>query len=301
MTILNSIMIYSAILIVASIAGLIADKSGDISFWINGSMIIGALMYSIIGSIFKGKLTYMIPTIIISALVTGLFSMIHALATIKWKADFILSATALNILSAGLALFIVPIAASKFQGGSTIFVNPFPNEGVGTKGMTYQAIYWVIIAAIILILTIIYFTYTKFGLRHKAVGENPNAADSASINVLTYKYISIFVAGSFCGIAGSMTLIKMNAFMGNVQGLGFISLAIVILGQWRISIITISAIIFASIWGFVEYNTDFLSMIPKEFMKSLPFLLSLISLVFLSKFKSAPAGQGIHFSTGGGR
>lgn len=301
MTLLNSVMIYGAIILIASLAGMIADRSGDISFWINGSMIIGALLYSITGSVFKGKSSYLPLSLIISALGAGLFSMIHALATIKWKADFILSATALNILAAGLALFIVPIAASKYQNGTTIFVNPFVNEGYGRDGLTYQAIYWTIIAAVVLVVVSFYFAFTKIGLRHKSIGENPNSSDAASINVTRYKYFAILVAGSLCGMAGAMTLTKMNAFIGNVQGMGFIALAVVILGQWRITIITAASIVFALVWGYVQFDENLVAVLPKEFLKSLPFILSLGSLIFLSKFKSAPAAQGIHFIPEGGR
>ena len=302
MDLLNAMMIFFSILMVASIASLIADRSGDISFWINGSMIIGALLFSTIGSMFRNQNDFIFLSLLVSCVGTGLFTLIHAFITIKFKANFILSSTAINILASGIALFLVPILSKKLQNGSSSFSNPFVDIGIdigGNYGITKQAIMWISIATILSILVFIYFKFTKIGMRHKTIGENPNAADAAGVNVVKYKFISLFVAGFLCGLAGSMSLTKMNVFIGNVQGMGFISLAITILGQWRIPLMVFSAGLFSSIWAFVEYNTSFAG-IPKDILKMLPFLLSLCSLVFLSRFKSNPKAQGIHFNKTGG-
>ena len=295
--ILFSALIYMAVLIIASMSGLISEKVGIINIAINGFMIIGALMYGIFSNLLKGweRQWTIVFAIILAILTTGLFSLLHGVVTIMFKADHVVSGTAINLLAAGLALFLTPTLAleiTKRKGDVFLLVYEF--DGISKSFLSPEAIIYAVIAVFIAASLAIYFKYTKTGLRHAAIGENPNAADSAAINVNRYKWVVVFFSGVLGGLAGVVAMSQINVFRGNVQGLGFIALAIMILGQWRISFITFTSFIFAFLWGYLARNKNIFGM-PENFIKMVPFILSLVALLGLSKFKSAPQAVGQHF------
>lgn len=293
--ILDASLVFGAILLIAALSGLISEKAGVVNIGINGMMIIGALSFSVLGHVFKGENhTYtLVFSLIIAGLIAAIFALIHGFATIVLKADHVVSGTAINLLAAGIGLVLTPYFGQKLENQDHITM-AYGFKNFGTTGINPQSIIYIAIALMIAASIFVYFKHTKFGLRHSAVGENPNAADSAAIKVNKYKWIAVTVSGFLAGIAGSIAVFRMNQFNGNVQGLGFVALAIMIIGQWKTVLIIPSAIVFALIYGWATYvGSDF--PVPQPILRMLPFVLSLVALVGLSKFQAAPKAAGAHF------
>lgn len=300
MDLLNSAFLLCAILLIASLSGLVSEKAGIVNIAINGMMIIGALMFCVFSSFLanKGQGMYVVDLLLVG-LVVGAFALIHGLATIVLKADHVVSGTAINLLAAGMGLFLTQYLAKhmpSIANGANItqsFKSPYLDSASAIPALqTTNFVYFMI--GLGLTGTIwTYFKYTKKGVAHAAVGENPNAVDSAGIKVNRIKWYAVFFSGFLAGIAGGMVMQKIGTFGGNVQGLGFVALAIMILGQWRPWIMFGSAIVFALLYAVADKYV--FESIPKDVMKMIPFIASLLVLVLLSKFQSAPKAVGQHF------
>lgn len=301
MDLLNSTILFAAVLLVASLSGLFSEKAGIVNIAINGLMIIGAMSFCVFSSVFQGdsnNFTFVFSLIAAGA-VTALFSLIHAFVTIVLKADHVVSGTAINLFAGGIGLFLAHYLAKNMpsiSNGSGI-MHLYRSSKVDSSSSIPQLqsmslIYFLI--AFGMVATIwVYFKYTRAGIAHAAVGENPNAVDSAGLKVNRIKWIAVAISGFLAGVAGGMLMLKMGTFNGNVQGLGFVALAILILGQWRPWIIFIGSFTFALLYAVADKYV--FASVPKDIMKMIPFVTSLIVLVALSKFQSAPKAVGQHF------
>lgn len=299
MDLINATLIFSAILIVASLSGFISEKAGVVNVAIEGFMIIGALLFKIFGGLFRGDENFytFIFAALLAALITAAFALLHGFMTIKLKANHVVAGTAINLFASGIALFLSFQIAPLFEvnNGISSFQLIYDNYFVDGNKQQFQFlnIIYFVIALIIASSIFTYFKYTKFGIRHAGVGENPNAMDSAGVNVYLHKWVAVIISGFLAGLAGSFTMAKIPVFNGNVQGLGFVALAIMILGQWRVSIMVIVSFAFAFLYSVADkYVFEYF---PKDLMKALPFILSLVALVGLSKFQNMPKANGIHF------
>lgn len=292
--VLDATFIYMAVLLIAALSGLISEKAGVVNIGINGMMTFGALIFAVMGSVFDNQQSTFVVSLLIAATGAGLFALLHGVATIVFKADHVVSGTAINLLASGICLFLTPILAKDLVGSNN-FQNPYTFFVLGpSTSITSISIVYLMVALSIAGSLFVYFKYTKFGKRHASVGENPNAADSAAINVIKYKWIAVFISGFLAGIAGAAAIQKIGTYNGDVQGLGFVALAIMILGQWRIPFIAIGSLAFAFLWGYASVNKELFGL-PESVVKMIPFILSLVALVVLSKFQMAPKAAGLHF------
>lgn len=296
MDLLNAALLFSAILIVASLSGLFSEKGGIVNIAINGLMIIGALSFQIFAAMMHGESHFytFIFALLCAGVVTAIFSLIHGFATIVLKADHVVSGTAINLLAAGLGLFLTKVLAGHFavNQGVDQLQRVYEIKYVGNDFYLMNIIYFAL-AVFIAITIYTYFKHMKLGIAHAAVGENPNAVDSAGLKVNGIKWWAVSVSGFLAGVAGSIAMQKIGTFNGNVQGLGFVALAIMILGQWRTWFIVFGAFAFAILYAVADKYV--LESIPKDIMKMIPFVLSLLALVVMSKFQSAPKAVGLHF------
>lgn len=143
----------------------------------------------------------------------------------------------------------------------------------------------------IFVFIFIAFKYTKWGLRLKSIGENPQAADAAGINVNFYKWQGVLISGFLAGIAGSIWSQYLGvAFSGNVSGLGFIALTILIMGRWKVVYIAIASIIFSLIYSVttvIGNGSGIFESIKtyQNIFYLLPYLVTLIILIFTSKIQ----------------
>lgn len=296
----NTSLIFS-IFIIAAIAGMISERAGVINVAIEGYMIIGGLTFSITGSLMNSDSQHgwtQILAILFAAIVCALFSMLQSLASIKLKANQIVAGTAINILAQGIGLYL---ATSSFFGteATSITSNYLTMKFDGDKGIFTL---YLVIAIVIAGVVGLYFTFTKVGIRHAATGENPNAIDAAGISVVKYRWGAAAMSGALAGIAGSIYVVGMvgGRFYGSTDGWGFLALAIMIVGQWRVKYISLGAFAFAIFFALSRsagIAIDMGSWINSNttLFKAVPFIISILIMVAFAKWSKPPKASGVPY------
>ncbi len=295
-----TMIIFISILSIGAIGGLFSERSGVFNIAINGMMIIGALSYSVISSHVKGSQYNQIWVILIAGLIAGCFALLHAVACIRFKANQIISGTALNLLAPGLALFWITSIEKK-----AIIISPYKSLSLSSTYNSFAHLinFPIIMSVIILILGWLLLYKTPFGFKLRACGENPYALASVGINVNRIRYIALFISGFLAGIAGGIYVQFTSEFSGLIAGLGFISLAILIFGRWRIQWVFMSAIFFGFLQGFAlskgllgtsAHGSIWYKMAStnQNLFLILPFAISIIALIFTSYKSQAPRAAG---------
>ncbi|WP_374695813.1 ABC transporter permease [Spiroplasma endosymbiont of Polydrusus formosus] len=284
-----------AVLLIAAMAGLYSERAGVVNIAIDGIMIIGALVHSLLGKVLSQYGNWMqIIALLVAAISGGGGALLHGFASITLKAQQVISGTALNLLATGLGLFFVSIP--------TLTTGNMIKTGFSTIGIdSYQIVNIFLIIAIVLAgFTFVFFHFTKTGIHYVGCGENPNAVDSAGINVIRTRYKAVIISGCLAGLAGAMfTYYVSGQFRGDVQGQGYIALAIMIFGQWRIQYITVGAVLFSflialseTLWRFTGWN---IAEPSNQLLKILPFVFALITMVSFSKYSKVPKASCIPF------
>lgn len=308
---LNGTLVFSTALIFAAIGGMISERSGVINIGIEGFMVSGAFFAAIftyyaenagLGSIspWIGLLAAFVCTIF--------FSFIHAIASIKYKANQVVSGTVINILAPALTFFLVkvlfdgaaetPILSNVFRKISIPYLSEIPLLG----DMFFKAYPTTYIVILLVIVMYFLFKNTTVGLRLRAVGEHPGAADTAGINVNRIRYISVMLSASIAALGGATIVLTTTSSFSftTIAGQGFIALAAMIFGKWHPIGVTLGAILF----GFAQALKDqlqiipFAQSIPNELFYMLPYLLTLIVLIFAVGRSSAPAALGQPYEPG---
>ncbi|EFF41846.1 ABC transporter permease [Mycoplasmopsis alligatoris] len=307
---ISFMILYFCILSIGGLSGLFSERVGIINIGIDGMMIIGALTYAITARLMVGPYAaafgnsrpgwFQIPLFAISMVVSMAFSWLHGLATIKLKSDHTISGVAINSLAAGIALTMVFVVARQDKIDFAIDELAVSQDSIGSFLSSISL--KIFIVPIIGIAAIWVLKYTKWGLRFKAIGENPQAADVAGVNVNRYKWQGISISGALAGLAGAFMAQYLGAqFIGNVQGLGFLAIAILIMGQWRGGLVFIAALGFSFIYGFSialqSAQWEILKpIVPyKGLFTLIPYLMTLIVLIFTSRKSKAPKAAGINY------
>ena len=336
-------LIYAVPLMIVALAGVYAERSGIINLALEGIMIFGAF----IGVLFVRLVQqwgwfeaayqaeniwvmqgFMLLTMVVSALLGAAFAMLLAFAAINLKADQTVGGTALNLLAPALVLFFVRLIANQNtlqmykDDSASWFMLKKAMFGYGradTPGFlfdtfvnkVYPATYVCIL--IFVVMSIILYK-TRFGLRLRSCGENPQAADSLGINVFKMRYAGVGISGALAGIGGfvyAMTTTNCTA-NGDVAGFGFLALAVMIFGNWKPLGVAGAAMLFglfkciaASYGSLYVLNGEgtkifFLKElgINTNFYRLLPYLITLIVLAFTSKSSRAPKAEGIPYDKG---
>lgn len=293
----NSSLIF-VVLILGALAGLVSERSGVTNIGIEGMMTIGALIFALfargVGASW-GNWSQIIA-LLCAGLVGVLFAVLHAFAAITLKADQIISGVAINILAAAISLFVVQLPA---YNGFITFNTIYSLPKIGSSEFFNL---YLLIAVIAIVVIGLALKYTKWGLRHIATGENPNAADAAGINVIKRRYSAVLISGFLAAMAGAVfTMYASATFRAVVNGNGFLAIAILIFGQWRVPLITVGAALFAIVdttAARISYQQGVSQWVidNKEFFKTLPFIMSLLVLVFTSKWSKAPKALGVAFN-----
>ena len=330
-------LIYAIPLMVVALAGIFAERSGVINLALEGIMIFGAF----VGVLFVRLVQqagwfnaakaagswvtlqgFMLLTMIVAAALGAAFSLLLAFAAINLKADQTIGGTALNMLAPALVLFLIRIiinqntlqmasgdAASWFMIKKTMlgFDN---NAELGFFGDTFlNKVYLTTYICLLLFVILSVVLYkTKFGLRLRSCGENPQAADSLGINVVKMRYAGVTISGALAGLGGfvyAMTTANCSA-NGDVAGFGFLALAVMIFGNWKPLNVAGGALLFglfkciAASYSTLDINGDGVYVLAQagisaHFYRLLPYLITLIVLAFTSKSSRAPKAEGIPY------
>ncbi|MGL5268364.1 MAG: ABC transporter permease [Spiroplasma sp.] len=293
----NSSLIF-VVLIFGALSGLVSERAGVINIGIEGMMTMGALIFAVFAKSVGSHLGNwsQLLALLSAGLIGILIAFLHAFASVTLKADQIISGVAINILAAAIALFVVQLPGNNgFIAFNTIYQLP----KIGTS--EFFNIY-LLIAIFVIIAIGLALKYTKWGLHHLATGENPNAADAAGINVIKRRYAAVMLSGFLAAIAGAIfTMYASGTFRAVVNGNGFLAIAILIFGQWRVSLVTIGAALFAIVattGARISYQTGVSTWVVKnkELFNTLPFIMSLLVLIFTSKWSKAPKALGVPFN-----
>ena len=304
-------MFFSIPLLVVALGGMFSERSGVVNIALEGIMIMGAFasIYSInlLQDYMQGQLLLIVAILIAMAAGT-IFSLLHAYASINLKANQVISGTALNLFAPAFATFV----ARTIQGTKEIgFTNTFRIESVPLLGdipvlgdLFFKGTYITTYLGIIILLVAAFALYkTKFGLRLRACGEHPQAADSVGINVYKMRYAGVLLSGALAGLGGLIFVVPTStSFNATVSGYGFLALAVLIFGQWRPRRILIAAFFF----GFMKTLASAYSGLPilkdlgisSYIYKMIPYIATILVLALTSKRSQAPRASGIPYDKG---
>jgi simple sugar transport system permease protein len=267
----------------AALGGVFSERAGVVNIALEGIMGVTAL------TLVWGAITFQSVWIgLLVAILTGiLVSLIHAVVTITFKVDHVVSGVAINVFTIGLSRFL---CQSFFGAETQSKLNPylFPKL-LGVNSLAFLLIPVVIIAWFVLYKTV-------FGLRLRSVGENPEAADTLGVNVIAMRYAGVLLSGALCGIA-SATLFADKWITGMVAGRGFIALAAVIFGRWD----PLGSLLASLLFGYADtFRIIFESRIPipSQFVQMFPYVLAVVVLAGLVGRSRAPAWDGRNYEKG---
>jgi len=291
------IMIMRSIpIVLGALSGILCERAGVVNIAIEGMMIAGALVGAIVGSLF-GLWAGVLSAIVVG----GLVAVVHAILSIKYKVDQIISGTIINIFTIGLTSYIVTkiLQEREFQylNQSGIFMPtgipilskiPFLGPILFNHNPYVYGMY-----IMVFVLTITLF-YTKWGLRLRSVGEHPKAADTLGINVFRMRYIAVILGGMLAGFAGSYFSLGSAGYFNQdmTAGRGFIGLAAMIFGNWT----PVGALGAGLLFGFAESLATNLSLlrvpIPSDLMLTVPYVLTMVVLAGVVGRSRGPAAAG---------
>lgn len=302
-------ILYASVLILVALGGCFSEHSGIINLGLEGIMVMGALGGALTMKYMTGSPAALIVicTILIAALVGLIFSALLAVACINFKADQTIVGTALNMLGLAAATVIakaINTAENPDNVSSIIqYIDQKKSFLVDIGGFQFN---WMMLVALIALIAAYILLYkTRFGLRLMACGEHPQAADSVGINVYKMRWSGVLISGVLGGLGGIMYIIAGASewtFEAGVAGFGFLSLAVMIFGQWKPHRIALAALLFGLFRALASVYSGFdflLSLqISGSVYKMMPYIISLIVLAFTSRNSRAPKAEGIPYEKG---
>lgn len=295
--ILDGAMIFSTILMLGACSGYFSERVGIANISINGQMTFGAMIFTIFGELLFPKLgheSFILP-LILGGVFTVVCSSLFGFLTIKLKTNQIIAGTAINMLVAGLGTFLAePLGPILSNNTHPILTSSYlPIQQLGTNSGFYLSTLLIFIFVVLIVVGLfLMIQYTPFGLRIRAIGNNPNAVDAQGINVIKYQWIALTIGGVLAGLAGGLFMFsKPSVFQGDVSGFGFLALAILIAGSWRIPFLVLVSILFA----LISKAFESVNSINKDVAKILPYAITLLGMIAFSKWNVAPKNIGIPF------
>ena len=338
--VIQQTLLYAVPLMIVALAGVFAERSGIINLALEGIMIFGAFVGVYFVRLMQGLDIFLnasrsgdwltlqlleLLAMLAAAALGALFSLLLSFASINLRADQTIGGTALNLMAPALVLFLVRIlanqntlqmatgdAASWFMIKKSTF-GADKSADWGFLGETflnkaYLATYICIL--LFVVLSIILYK-TRFGLRLRSCGENPQASDSLGINVYKMRYAGTTISGALAGMGGFVyALTTANCTSnGDVAGFGFLALAVMIFGNWKPLNIAGASLLFglfkciAAAYTSIDINGDGVFLlaeigISSHLYRMLPYLITLIVLAFTSKKSRAPKAEGVPYDKG---
>ena len=326
-------LLFAVPLMIVALAGVCAERSGVINLALEGIMIFGAF----VGVLFirtmqemnlfdkeQGQIL-MILALFVAAICGSIFSLLLAFSAINLKADQTIGGTALNMLAPAIVLFMIVMIAQQntlgmVKGGAASWFMLRPSSFGLPKDYSWGFLIDILInkvylstyiCIIVFVIVSVILYKTKFGLRLRSCGENPQAADSLGINVFKMRYAGVMLSGFLAGMGGfnyALTTAGCTS-NGDVAGYGFLALAVMIFGNWTPINIAAGGLIFglfkciASTYATLDINGDGIYMLSEigispYVYRMLPYVITLIVLAFTSKSSRVPKAEGIPYDKG---
>jgi general nucleoside transport system permease protein len=308
--VISSTIFMAAPLIFTALGGVFSERSGVINIALEGLMVVGAFTSIVFNLTFVetfGDSTKWLA-LLVAAIVAGIFSMLHAVASISFRADQTVSGVALNFLALGGSIFLVKkiydkgetnVITDRFNRIDIPFLSDIPILG----RLFFSNIYYTSLIAILVAFLAWYVIYkTPFGLRLRSVGEHPMAADTMGINVIRMRYTAVILSGILGGLGGAVyaQTITMKFSHATITGQGFMALAAMIFGKWH----PLGALGAAIFFGFAQslsiIGTDipYIKEIPNVYLYIAPYVLTILALTGFIGRADAPKASGTPYVKG---
>jgi general nucleoside transport system permease protein len=273
----------SAPIAFAALGGVFSERGGVVNIALEGIMIVTTFM------IVWGSTTFesFFVGVVVAILAGMAVALIHAVVTVTYKVDQIVSGVAINILAMGISRFL----SQRIYGQETQSIF---NSYLYPRLFGVNLVALLIIPAAVLGWFVLY--RTVFGLRLRSVGENPEAADTLGIPVHRMRYVGVLISGALCGLSAA-TLYPAQWVSGMTGGRGFIALAAMIFGRWH----PVGAILASLLFGFADTFRIMFEMripIPGQFVQMFPYVLAVVVLAGIVGRARGPAASGKPYETG---
>jgi ABC-type uncharacterized transport system permease subunit len=291
----------AVLLLLPALGGVISERSGVVNIAMEGMMLTGAFFGVV------ADLAWHNPWLatLVAIVAGGAMALVHAVVSIRFRADQIVSGIAINIFAAGLTVFLVRRIFGQQDVGHVGQSELLPNLSIPLLDqipflgrVIFQQNVVVYVALILLVVVHLVLFRTRLGLRIRAVGEHPHAADTAGINVYAIRYGAVITSGLLSGLAGAFLAIGVsNTFVPNMtDGRGYIALAAMIFGKWT----PLGAFLACLIFGVGEaiYANNSTIHVSAYLLSMLPYILVLVVLAGLVGRSSPPAADGIPYVPG---
>lgn len=284
----------AAPLLLTSLGGLFSERSGVVNIALEGMILFGAAAAAITVNRIEvatgGLEAFWIPWVglLAGAAVGGLVGLVHAIASIKYRADQIVSGTAINIAALGAPSIVLQVLYNNTSTSQEV-QNRLPNVDLGPSSVSI-----LVILAFLLVPVVWWVLFkTPWGLRLRAVGEHPEAAETMGVNVIRMRYTAVILSGVLAGIAGAYLSIGfLNQFIRAMSaGAGFIALAALIFGKWHPFGVLGATLLF----GFAQALAIQLQggdILPATIVQALPFILTMLVLAGFIGRSRPPAAVG---------
>jgi ABC-type uncharacterized transport system permease subunit len=275
-------------LFLATVGGVFNERSGIVNIGIDGIMIFGTWFGA------WGALRYGAAAGLAIAVLAGtLVALVHAIATVTFRVDHIVSGVAINILALGVPRFLSIVAFG--QGTQSPAVPQLPHFSLPRLGEMSPMVPFTLVLGV---LAWYVLNRTVFGLRLRSSGENPRAAESLGVRVVAARYAGVLISGAFAGLGGAYLSVELVGQYneGMNQGRGFIALAALILGNWSIGGSALASLLFAWTEALTVYLD--ISWINDAFINSLPYIVTLVVLALFFRRVRPPKAVGQAYEAG---
>ncbi|PPA72004.1 ABC transporter permease [Jeotgalibacillus proteolyticus] len=305
----KSMLFASAPLIFTALGGVISERSGVVNIGLEGLMVIGAFSAVVFNITFASAFGAATPwvALLIAMGIGGLFSLIHAVASITFRADHVVSGVAINFLALGLGVYLVKAwygAGQTAKIPEPLYYQRIPLlYDIPVIGPILFNNYVTSYLAIFVAVLVWFLLFkTPFGLRLRSVGEHPLAADTMGINVYKMRYIAVVLSGVMGGLGGGVyaQTITQDFSASTITGQGFIALAAVIFGKWHPLGAMGAALFFglAQSLAIIGSSFPFLADVPNWILLSAPYILTILALAGFIGRADAPKAVGTPYIKG---
>ncbi len=308
--IVPSALLYATPLILTGTGALFSERAGVIGLGVEGLMVVGAFTGIYVNLEYYDQFgKNVIWVALLAALVAGaIFSLIIAVAAVTFRADQTVTGVAVNMLAAAITVFLVKLIYKKgqtdmIQAPIRRFEIPYLSDIPFFGKLLFHDVYSTTIIAFVVAFGAWFVIFkTPFGLRLRAVGEHPMAADTMGINVAKMRYIGVMISGALAGVAGaSLAMTVSNDFSAStIAGQGFIAIAAMIFGKWH-PLGTLGAALFfglAQTLGIAGGNIPYIQNIPSVILQILPYVLTIFALAGFIGKAVAPKASGVPYIKG---
>lgn len=300
---------YTAPLLVIALGGLYSERSGVVNIGLEGLMGVGAFASALFivqsQGAFGGATVWL--ALLVGALAGMVLSLAHAFASVSMNANQVISGTAINMFSLAFTVYLarwITLSSNIQIRTSFSRVNiPVLSEIPVIGPLLFSRVYYTTYIVLALILISYYLLYkTKFGLRLRACGENPHAAESMGVSVKKMRYTGVLISGALAGLGGAIVILTYAKEFSQLtfNGLGFLALAALIFGKWKPFGILGASLFFGTAMTVANMSVifDSLKNVPNIYLNTFPYVITLIALVLFSNNQAGPKAAGEPYDVG---